>query len=384
MNGRIYDPTLGRSLQADPHIQAPKNSQSYNRYSYVLTPPLSYTDPSGYFFKALGNLYKKYWQGTIGNALRAIAKVPILNAVAQAAACFYGGPTGCAAFAAASTYAVTGSLKAAFTNGAFAFVSAHVFAEIGSAFDGTGGPFYATNGIGHIATHAVTGGVLSTLQGGKFGHGFLSAGFSKFAMSNAGFNYNDVSTNAIIGRTTIAAVIGGTASKISGGKFGNGAATAAMAQFFNQEASNYKEKTGKSFISLLNNNEKGFQQMIGRPQGIDDEAGILEVYSHGSSESVIDSRTGERIELTVDQLSDVIRESGMWKEGMPIKLCSCYTGDGVNPIAQQLSNSLNTTVIAPAGYYQFATGNVNTNAFWSHFYDNGDWRTFHPNQSPVE
>lgn len=43
MGGRIYDPTLGRFLQADPHIQAPKNSQNYNRYSYVLNNPLSYT-----------------------------------------------------------------------------------------------------------------------------------------------------------------------------------------------------------------------------------------------------------------------------------------------------------------------------------------------------
>ena len=50
MNGRIYDPTLGRFLQADPHIQAPMNSQNYNRYSYVLNNPMSYTDPSGYLF----------------------------------------------------------------------------------------------------------------------------------------------------------------------------------------------------------------------------------------------------------------------------------------------------------------------------------------------
>jgi len=53
MNGRIYDPKLGRFLQADPVVQAPKNSQSLNRYSYVLNNPLSYTDPSGYFFKEL-------------------------------------------------------------------------------------------------------------------------------------------------------------------------------------------------------------------------------------------------------------------------------------------------------------------------------------------
>ncbi len=55
MGGRIYDPTLGRFLQADPNIQAPVNLQNYNRYSYVLNNPLSYTDPSGYFFKNIGH-----------------------------------------------------------------------------------------------------------------------------------------------------------------------------------------------------------------------------------------------------------------------------------------------------------------------------------------
>ena len=48
MNGQIYDPTLGRFLQADPFIQFQDNTQSYNRYSYVLSNPMSYTDPSGY------------------------------------------------------------------------------------------------------------------------------------------------------------------------------------------------------------------------------------------------------------------------------------------------------------------------------------------------
>jgi RHS repeat-associated protein len=48
MNGRIYDPVIGRFLQADPIIQAPGNAQSHNRYSYVLNNPLSFTDPSGF------------------------------------------------------------------------------------------------------------------------------------------------------------------------------------------------------------------------------------------------------------------------------------------------------------------------------------------------
>lgn len=46
MNGRIYDPSLGRMLQADP-VQNP-GSQGLNRYSYVANNPLALTDPSGH------------------------------------------------------------------------------------------------------------------------------------------------------------------------------------------------------------------------------------------------------------------------------------------------------------------------------------------------
>lgn len=49
MNGRVYDPLIGRFLSPDDYVQFPENSQSYNRYSYVLNNPLSYTDPSGEF-----------------------------------------------------------------------------------------------------------------------------------------------------------------------------------------------------------------------------------------------------------------------------------------------------------------------------------------------
>jgi len=47
MNGRAYDPVLGRMLQVDNYVQNPFSSQSYNRYSYVLNNPLKYVDPSG-------------------------------------------------------------------------------------------------------------------------------------------------------------------------------------------------------------------------------------------------------------------------------------------------------------------------------------------------
>ncbi|GHA17775.1 hypothetical protein GCM10008090_29340 [Arenicella chitinivorans] len=48
MNGRIYDPVIGRFLSADPFVPAILNPQSLNRYSYVYNNPLKYVDPSGY------------------------------------------------------------------------------------------------------------------------------------------------------------------------------------------------------------------------------------------------------------------------------------------------------------------------------------------------
>ena len=49
MNGRLYDPVLGRMLSPDIAIQDLYNQQAYNRYSYCFNNPLRFTDPSGYF-----------------------------------------------------------------------------------------------------------------------------------------------------------------------------------------------------------------------------------------------------------------------------------------------------------------------------------------------
>jgi RHS repeat-associated protein len=48
LNGRIYDPALGRMLSADPIVSAPMYGQAFDRYTYALNNPLSFTDPSGY------------------------------------------------------------------------------------------------------------------------------------------------------------------------------------------------------------------------------------------------------------------------------------------------------------------------------------------------
>jgi RHS repeat-associated protein len=71
MNGRVYDPALGRFLSPDPNIQRPSDLQSYNRYSYVENNPLKYTDPTGYFWGLHNNFstWLEVGEFVVGTAL---------------------------------------------------------------------------------------------------------------------------------------------------------------------------------------------------------------------------------------------------------------------------------------------------------------------------
>ena len=76
---------------------------------------------------------------------------------------------------------------------------------------------------------------MSHLQGGKFGHGFVSAGFTKWSTQY----FNGVQGwkvgNISLAQTTVAALVGGTVSHFTGGKFANGAITAAMGNILNEQ-----------------------------------------------------------------------------------------------------------------------------------------------------
>lgn len=69
MNGRVYDPAVGRFLSADPNVFYPENMQDFNRYSYVQNNPLSFTDPSG--FQMLMMDYDQMVNANISDALTA-------------------------------------------------------------------------------------------------------------------------------------------------------------------------------------------------------------------------------------------------------------------------------------------------------------------------
>lgn len=233
MGGRIYDPSLARFLQADPFIQAPSNLQNYNRYSYVLNNPLTYTDPSGYFFDTLLKLGGLAFGGIEGAVLahhtnRFIANSNTLTQLHITAvgvvSTIFCGPCSIGFTALASstlTYYATGDLRASIYAGGRSALTAAAFYGVGQAFGDTSG-FFQKNGIEHVLAHGATGGVLAELQGGSFGAGFLAAGLSKAAYA-AG-----IVPKNMAGGIVVSAAIGGTASVISGGKFANGAVTAAF------------------------------------------------------------------------------------------------------------------------------------------------------------
>ena len=81
------------------------------------------------------------------------------------------------------------------------------------------------------------GGVLAVVQGGKFGHGFASAGITK-SFTNVQLA---ASGDGVVGGSIVAAAIGGTASAVTGGKFANGAQTAAFQFLFNAGVSAQKD-----------------------------------------------------------------------------------------------------------------------------------------------
>lgn len=229
MNGRVYDPKVGRFIQADPMTD--KGIQGLNRYSYVNNNPFTLTDPTGYFS----------WN----RALRTVAAIVITvytGGAASGAWTFFGasiqagsvaafGVSVAGGFAAGAvqTGTLKGGLYGAFGAAAF-FGVGQAFTQANASWAYTGGQL---NGIGTVAktvSHGIAGGVMSDLQGGKFGHGFVSAGVTQAASPQIQ-NLRGI-TSQIVG----AAVLGGTVSAATGGKFANGAITAAFSHAFNDVA----------------------------------------------------------------------------------------------------------------------------------------------------
>jgi RHS repeat-associated protein len=230
LNGRVYDPTFGRMTSADPTVPDPLDPQAFNRYSYVGNDPLTFTDPSGFswlssFFNEASTFFRAVLANPIARAVTQIAIAAILTAFGQP------GVGALILSAAASGAIVTGlsggnlsqmiraSISAAVITGEF-YGAGQLMAPTAAAF---GQPVaYAAN----IAEHGAIACFSSVVSGGSCGSGALSgaasAGLAPVA-SQAGY----------FGGAAISGLAGGLLSVAGGGKFENGAVTAAFGYLFN-------------------------------------------------------------------------------------------------------------------------------------------------------
>lgn len=252
MNGRIYDPVLGRFLSADIVVQAPNAITSYNRYGYVMNNPLAYTDPSGYFIEAIAAFIAAAatTAATVLPYLAAIAIDAGLIAMATghrtAARRFFAAAI---MFATAGTpYAVIGAFAAggvqsgSLEGAVMAGMSAGLFAAAGgiadaamlneaAAMEGLVGPMqpsaFSVGGIGRAGMHFGAGAVRAMMAGGDPIRGGFSAGFAEIAGPYVS------GTDVGVKQFAAHVVAGGIGEVIAGGKFANGAMTGAFAWLYN-------------------------------------------------------------------------------------------------------------------------------------------------------
>jgi len=190
MNGRLYDPVLGRFLNPDMNVQAPDNSQSYNRYSYCMNNPMLYADISGNtWFTNLGD-----WLGNAGK-IAVVIGVSIAVSAAVIASCGTLAPLAIAVIAGAVSGLAGNMVNTAFSGGSGNdFLHAAVNGIVGGAISGlVGGAVgkWAVKGLKSFGINAINSPVLkSALAGGITGSGvgFVGSFASEFALSGGDVN----------------------------------------------------------------------------------------------------------------------------------------------------------------------------------------------------
>jgi len=195
MNGRLYDPLVARMLSPDNNVQMPDYTQNYNRYSYALNNPLKYTDPNGEEITLLAAI--------IIGSLVSVASNGIENVVNHRNF-----------FAGVGKAALIGGISGAVSFGIGSVAAGAVSNNITTALGGK---------VFQVLAHGVTGEMMSVMNGGKLGAGFLSGAMSSGVSSAVGgpiSKLNKMSQATIT--ITIGGVTGGIGAEIAGGKFIHG------------------------------------------------------------------------------------------------------------------------------------------------------------------
>ena len=188
MNGRLYDPVLGRFLSPDNYVQAPESSQSFNRYSYCMNNPLKYTDPSGDLWNliigaAIGGFFNWVSHGFQFNA-KGLGYFAVGAAAGAAGAGLASGVS--VAMAGGSFWAgAAGMANGVASTGFFAGAASGASAGFASGFfTGAGNSWVEGNSFGDgILTGMLHGG------GGALGGGFIGGVMGGFDAVNKGTNF---------------------------------------------------------------------------------------------------------------------------------------------------------------------------------------------------
>ncbi|MCC4310608.1 FG-GAP-like repeat-containing protein [Alcanivorax marinus] len=278
MGGRIYDPTLGRFMSADPVVKGLQNTESYNRYSYVLNNPMSYTDPTGYSWWSKNvtdkwrKFRKKYEKELLNFATggveaafrygsRELARFAarnkyageVLGVIVIAGCTLSGfGTPACVAsmqgiMTAGITHANGGSVDDALKAGARAGALSYSNARVAGYIGGVKADF-----VGKGLMHGARGAVFAVAGGADIGSGFVG-GLTEGMLG--GYIQDHISPNTDAGGVMAAALISGSASELTGGKFAVGAAAGAMGYLFNQ-LSDRSECSGRSCNRSVHQNRE--------------------------------------------------------------------------------------------------------------------------------
>ena len=223
MDGRMYDPVVGRFLSPDPFVQSPDFTQGLNRYAYCLNNPLSLIDPSGYSW--FSKNWKSLTAACVGIAVSVVtagAGVTLGTAIAAGAA---GGAASALACSLLNGSNIGQVAKSTFT-GAF-------WGAVGGAANHWAGDVGIKKFWRKIAAHTVSEGVIEGLQGGNVLHGFMMGATSSLGGS---FIDKNLESWGKVGEIAANSILSGTLDELGGGKFANGAITGAFSMIFNEFA----------------------------------------------------------------------------------------------------------------------------------------------------
>ncbi len=193
MNGRLYDPLLGRMLSPDNYVQDANGTQNYNRYSYCTNNPLTKIDPSGDIawsvpfivsasISGIGGIIEGSSRGLKGDAL---FRYSVNSSI-------YGGITGgFGALAGSGSYgisilngdgvikgAVNGSISGAVSGVAMGFLKS---GDLDDAWSGL-----KSGGLNGAISGAISGGISAYKEGGNIWSGNLvTIGRNQFSLNNS-------------------------------------------------------------------------------------------------------------------------------------------------------------------------------------------------------